>query len=241
MSEIDAGKWDDIWSGHLESYLSVTPRTGLAIQALHPHFSNSLEIAAGSGRDSYHLYQNGTTVSLIDYAEKTIAKLKERFPSEMDIQARDAFALGYPDQQFDMTFHNGFYVLFRDDDDIRRLIIEQARVTRKKMIIIEHNALNRRMVNNFRRKAENDAIYAIRFFEPQELVDLVESSGINVGRCRLQKFGGWPDRLYMLSTIIPLKPFKSLINWMVPRLYRFLPWCSTERIMLSVDLLESPM
>ena len=49
-------------------------------------------------------------------------------------------------------------------------------------VILVHNALNPTLVRSFRRKAKDDEIYDIRFFTPDEVVELVQASGISYRR-----------------------------------------------------------
>ena len=141
-------------------------------------------------------------------------------------------ALSLPDQSVDLSVHNGFWVLFADDAQLLALMREQARVTRRVMVALVHNADNHRLRATFADKAHSDALYDIRFFRRAELPALVAASGIAVRRLRLEKFGGPIDRL--LSWPWPA-PLARLVQWAVPRLYRFLPWAWVERVALVIE------
>jgi len=234
---LNAKSWDDIWNTHLENYLIATPRTGIVIHSLFGNASKVLEIACGSGRDAYYLFTKNMAVSAIDYANETIEKLKVKFPNGINFQSQDAFAMNYNDKEFDVTFHNGFYVLFENDEDVKKLICEQARITNKNMVIIEHNLRNSKLVDKFARKSSSDPIYNIRFYDPDELVNLVKLSGIDFHSIRVQKFGGWPDMFYgLLEKFKWLKKFQAPLYWTIPRLYTLVPWKKVERCMVIVDM-----
>jgi len=169
MTGLDKRSWDDVWKKHLGSYMKAPPRTGIAILTYCKSVHYCLEIATGSGRDAYFLCGKGLKVTAIDYAEKTIELLKTLWPGgEIDFQAQNAFNMSFRDKSFDLSFHNGFYVLFKNDDDIIKLIREQFRVTKKYMIFLVHNVLNEKLVKRFKRKAPFDPIYDIRFFSQND-------------------------------------------------------------------------
>ena len=79
------------------------------------------------------------------------------------------------DKQFDVTFHNGFWVLFENDDEIKKLAQEQARITKNKMIVTVHNGHNKDFIRYFDELSKEDDLYKIRFFKKDEIADLMLS------------------------------------------------------------------
>ncbi|SQC90998.1 Uncharacterised protein [Cedecea neteri] len=72
-----------------------------------------LEIAAGSFRDIVQLTKRGVEGHGIDFSPESVGMAKKLYPSLQDrFSVMNAFNLEYPDKHFDLTYHNGFWVLF---------------------------------------------------------------------------------------------------------------------------------
>lgn len=227
------GFWEEAWVRHLEQYLATPPRAGLWLAARFPLAGwRVLEIAGGSCRDSRHLAEQGVEAIGSDFDQKTLDYLAQRYPaSPLKLAREDASALSLPDRSVDLSMHNGFWVLFPDDARIVALLREQARVTRRVLVALVHNADNPRVVAAFARKAKTDPLYDIRFFSRGKLPALVQAAGLHPKRMSLEKFGGPVDRLLALPG-----PFGRWARGLVPRLYRFLPWRFVERVALVIEL-----
>lgn len=239
---VDQGFWEDAWVRHLEAYLATPPRAGLWLRwrfGLGPADGHGagrgwqvLEIAGGSCRDSRHLAERGVAAIGSDFDQKTLDYLAQRFPAcPLKLQREDASAFSLPDRAVDLSVHNGFWVLFGDDARLVALLKEQARITRRVLVAMVHNADNPRQVAAFARKAVADPLYDIRFFRRGELPALVRAAGLPARAVRLEKFGGPVDRLLRLPG-----PPGRWARALVPRLYRWLPWRWVERIALVVEL-----
>lgn len=228
--------WAKTWSKYLESYLSATPRTGIWLQHRFTLRGLSiLEIASGSSRNSKYLYDLGYNVIASDFDEKTISYLTKRYSgSGFQILKEDAFNLSFSDNYFDITFHNGFWIYFQDDQDIVHLLKEQVRVTKRFIVAIVHNVENQALVNQFAQKLKTDDLYRIRFFQRPELLRLVTQANVRCKKVWLEKFGGPVDLLYSLERRVT--KISKLIRWLVPRFYRLQPWTKIERIALVVEL-----
>ena len=133
----DASGWNELWSTNFRNYVHGTPRTGVFVLRLFPHAQSYLEIGAGSARDSFYLSQNFKKATASDFSDEVVAKWKEVYGSDFRGEQIDAFNIDATDSAFDISFHNGLYVLF-DDDQIKKLIVEQFRITRQAMVIIVH-------------------------------------------------------------------------------------------------------
>jgi hypothetical protein len=229
----EQGFWEEAWVRHLEAYLKAPPRAGLWLAARFRLADwTVLEIAGGSCRDSRYLADRGVQAIGSDFDQKTLDYLKQRFPASALVMKReDGAALSLPDQAVDLTMHNGFWVLFSSDDRVVELLREQARVTRRVVVALVHNADNPRLVSAFARKAATDPLYDIRFFRRAELLTLVQASGLRPRALRTEKFGGPVDRLLGLPGVLG-----TAARWVVPRLYRFLPWRFVERVALVIEL-----
>lgn len=235
-SFIQEAYWSEAWVRHIENYLSSPPRCGYWLKYKFPRITSILEIAGGSCRDSLFLSRHYANVIGSDFDEKTLFFLKSRYPEYKSVFSRqNAFQFEFNSKTFDLTFSNGFWVLFQNDKDIQQLIREQARVTKKYLISLVHNGNNNRLIRTFNEKSKTDSLYNIRFFKPHEIMNNIKASGIQYRSIRLEKFGGTVDRL--LSTQLTADSNCSYkTNLIIPRLYKYLPWSNVERIAVIVEL-----
>ncbi len=229
--------WAESWIQHIDRYLQSAPRTGFFI---HRHFKNIktiLEIAGGSCRDSGYLASH-YSVTATDFDEKTLRFLKQHRFSKNSLKyiVADAFDLCFQENSFDLVFHNGFFIYF-NDEDILKMLKEQARISKKYIVIFIHNGENEELIKKFREKAEKDKLFEIRFFNKNVIVDIVKNSGIKIKSYGIVKFGGFFDVFYKnkFKKIIPniLKPFGK---YFVPYLYQLQNWEKTERICCIIEL-----
>jgi len=230
--------WAESWQCHLEQYLKAPPRFGIFIHTYFPFISTALEVACGSSRDSFYLAQKGVTMTACDYEERLINTLKRRFShSSLTYVQANAFNLPFEDNTFDMVFHNGFFIYFKCEEEIYSLLREQCRISKKYVLFLVHNRINKSLVHRFNELAIHDPIYDIRFFEPNEVVDLVNNASIGNYTLKLMKFGGHVDLLYSkkIKKIIPnfLYP---LYKELIPRLYQMQPWRTTERVACLIEM-----
>lgn len=231
------GFWAEAWQRHIDTYLGAAPRTGYWIDAHFDRNLSVLELAGGSCRDSRYLATRRKGVIGTDFDEKTIAYLSAKFPqSPLDLRREDAFALHLADKSIDLSFSNGFWVLFSDDDLIIKLAREQARVTRKWMVVIVHNGANARLRRKFARLASKDPLYDIRFFLPREIEGLIKSSGISFRKITFKKFGGPADILYRERFGSVKNPFSGIAPRIVNRMYGIQSEAYAERIACIVEL-----
>lgn len=229
--------WEESWIKYIETYLNTTPRAGIFIKK---YFKNNkvLEIAGGSCRDSRYLANNKFDATGSDFDGKTLEYLQTtKFPNDtLKYSKEDAFKLSFPDNSFDIIFHNGFFVLFTNND-IQKMLKEQERVSKKHIVFFVHNKENKNLVERFGQKKKDDSLYDIRFFDKNEIKDIVEKSGIKYKKIKLLKFGGRVDVFYRktLKRFIPniLYPFRK---YLISKLYQLQKWEDTERIVCVIEL-----
>ncbi len=239
MAEIDFASekfWSQKWVSHIERYLVGVPRCGVWLKARFGSKCHSvLECAGGSCRDSRYLFDAGFGAVGSDFDQATVDYLKKRFgESKFEIKREDAAALTCASKSFDLVFHNGFWVCFDDDSFIDKLLVEQSRVAKKYLVAIVHNGENHALVDRFSSLAKSDSIYDIRFFRREQLLDIFLRSGVRYKKVNIEKFGGFADILYDVAD--RYKYFTGLMRWVVPRIYKFQPWGSVERLALIVEL-----
>jgi hypothetical protein len=230
------GNWAGYWQRHLPRYLAAPPRCGRWLRwRFDLRGSSILEIAGGSCRDSRYLHASGFDALGSDGDAETVAQAAAALAGDgFEVRAEDASHLSFAVRSFDVTFHNGFWILFADDRQIQKMLVEQMRVTRRHAVAIVHNALNRRLVARFATLATTDPLFAIRFFEPDQIRELVQPCLRAGQRLSIEKFGGVADHGYGIQRRVPGvgAPAAAL----PPGLYRFQPWALTERIAVVIDM-----
>lgn len=166
-------KWNEKWKDIFNHYQHDL-RHAYYIQAmLRKNETHILEIAAGSFRDMAALRRTGIDCEGMDFSTEAVNLAKKYFPEFAEkIHAMSAFSLPFKDNYFDLSYHNGFWVLF-DDEKIKKLAEEQARISKYRIIATVHNAHNIQFLNYFKEKKETDPLYDIRFFEKDEISNLM--------------------------------------------------------------------
>ena len=97
-----------------------------------------LEIGAGTGRDSLNLINLGAEVYQLDYAMNALKLMKEVADEsglKVYLIGGDAFNLPFPDETFDIVFHQGLLEHFREPT-ATNLLKENARIVKKGGILL---------------------------------------------------------------------------------------------------------
>jgi len=188
-----ATDWDQQWNVWFDRYSAGTPRFGIWIRSLgFPQSTRSLEIGAGSARDSRYLcsvFKNATAVDFSATAIDCLARCST--PSNFRAVCADAGNLPFPDREFDLSFARGFVGLFSTAEATSK-IVEQARVTKSCMLVGLHNLHNLRLRDSFDEKRRNDSLYNMSFYSRSEGIGLVRSAlagGSREFRIDALKFG----------------------------------------------------
>jgi hypothetical protein len=164
--------WDVKWEELFDSYQQDL-RHAYYVNALLNKEMSILEIAAGSFRDMAFLNSIGYDCHGCDFSKKSVSLAKKYFPKLEDkIFELDALDINNFNKKYDVTYHNGFWVLFESDDILKKLFNIQKSITKKFMIITVHNGHNQNFKRYFMEKQKKDNLYAIRFFEIDEFLDI---------------------------------------------------------------------
>jgi len=167
--------WDKKWADIFDRYQQDLRHAYYMHAMLEPQEQHILELGAGSFRDMAELRRRGIDCEGMDFSPESVKLAKHQFPNFSDhIHQMSAFDMRFPDSAFDVSYHNGLWVLF-DDTQLRALASEQARVTRYRMVATVHNAHNKQFVDYFDRLKESDPLYDIRFFEMEEISELMRT------------------------------------------------------------------
>jgi SAM-dependent methyltransferase len=92
-----------------------------------------LEVGAGTGRDSDLMAERGGRVYALDYSEEALRLMQRSNAAGATIVCGDAKALPFPDESFDVVFHQGLLEHFRDPET---LLAENARVLKRGGILL---------------------------------------------------------------------------------------------------------
>ena len=126
--------------------------------------------------------------------------------------------------------------MFPEDEQLFQLLEEQERVTSQYIVFAVHNKLNEELKIIFKKLSKKDKLYDVRFFTPEEIVDIIKDSRINYKEIKIYKFGGVPDVLYQKKIkMVPNILFK-FSQKIVPFLYKYVPWKKVERILVVLRL-----
>jgi predicted transcriptional regulator with HTH domain len=172
--------WDDKWADIFNHYQQDLRHAYYIRAILNPNEKKIIELAAGSFRDTGALNDMHIDCYGIDYSTQAVLLAKKQFPLIADkLSEQDGFNIKFQDNFFDLSFHNGFWILF-SDSDILKLMQEQARITKYRIVATVHNAHNKSFVEYFDRLKMNDPLYQIRFFETDEITELMKTVAKNV-------------------------------------------------------------
>lgn len=167
-------EWDKKWSEIFNHYQQDLRHAYYIRALMNDNEERLLEIGAGSFRDMATLNRWNISCVGVDYSMESVQLAKRQFPEIADkIHQMDAFNFSFADREFDLTYHNGVWVLF-SDDDIVKLAKEQARITKYRMIATVHNAHNLQFKQYFEKMSQTDSLYNIRFFHIEEITALMK-------------------------------------------------------------------
>jgi len=117
----------------LERYINNIWAHKLLLTEVASSGQNILEVATGTGSLGIflsHLGYNVVSVDKNDSVLKFAQHNNANFKGGVTFKKADAFNLPFDDDSFDVCFSQGFFEHFADDD-IRKLLSEQLRVSRK--------------------------------------------------------------------------------------------------------------
>lgn len=171
----DQDYWDSEWKGIFNHYQNDRRFSYYLRSVLEASDKKILEIGAGSFRDMQQLNEWGVDCSGTDFSNTAVNLAKELYPDIQDkIIESNAFDMPFSDNEFDLSYHNGFWVCF-DDDDILKLMKEQVRVTKNTIIAAVHNGHNEQFKSYFDKLKKESDLYSCRFFEIDHITQLMET------------------------------------------------------------------
>lgn len=221
--------WRTLWSRHMATYQNSRPRQADYLSyILRPNERRLLELGSGSFRDIAALGERGYDVLGSDFSPEAVEAGQQAYAQLADrFSVMDATALPLDDNAVDVTFHNGLFVCIDDDTLIDRMLREQVRVSRRRIVVTVHNGENPSLVADFAAKRGNDPLYDIRFFDRAELERLM---GPHVRSLRMYPFGLRKFDRWVAS-------YGGDRRWraMYRATWRSWPWSRVERIMAVAE------
>ena len=128
------GHWESYWRGHADLDRTYSTSGRLAREILRDgeiSGRRSLEVGAGSGRDTLELAHAGASVVVLDYSPAALELVRGQARARgltAHLVRADALRMPFRDGAFDVVFHQGLLEHFRDP---RPLLAETARVARR--------------------------------------------------------------------------------------------------------------
>jgi SAM-dependent methyltransferase len=227
--------WNAEWEKWFARYSRGTPRLGMWLSCCYSIAGrDTLELGAGSGRESRFLASSARSVTCVDFSSLAMESLQSSSaPTNLRACTMDARHLGFPDGAFDLSFHKGFWSCFGDDKDIATLFREQLRVTRGTLLALVHNAANAPMRDLFQSKACEDNLYKVRFYQPEEVLEIARRGLAEASvqaEVRIRGFGG-PDWMHgRLGARLSAR----LRGHLAAAAYRVTPLTRAESLVLEV-------
>ncbi|MCQ2106462.1 MAG: class I SAM-dependent methyltransferase [Fibrobacter sp.] len=122
IKEPDQSVWNKFWK-RKNDMDKVYPSSPSVLEAIKKNFDlkglKVLEVGAGTGRDSAELARLGAEVYVLDFAENSLKivnslREKENIQENLHLVRGDAFKAPFPDETFDLVFHQGLAEHFKD-------------------------------------------------------------------------------------------------------------------------------
>ena len=121
IKEPDQSVWNRFWQ-RKNDMDKVYPSSPSIIEAIKKNFKleglKVLEVGAGTGRDSAELARLGADVYVLDFADNSLKIVNSLRESEglknLHLVRGDAFKSPFPDNTFDLVFHQGLAEHFKD-------------------------------------------------------------------------------------------------------------------------------
>jgi len=177
--------WKDQWEVKSKKYLKGKPLLGYEIEKLISknillNINTICEIASGSARDSLYLGKifSVTATDKFTTGFKYAEEIAKKNGSNVSFKQEDALKLSFPDNSFDLVFHNGFFILFSDNIKIIALLKEQIRISKKYVMIVVHNKWDfygRLRIKHFAKKG--DSLFEFRWWSLKEIKKLIKPFG----------------------------------------------------------------
>jgi ubiquinone/menaquinone biosynthesis C-methylase UbiE len=128
--------WETLWQEKKDVQQVYSNEDRILRQLLHVCDLRGklvLEVGAGTGRDSFPLIELGAKVVQLDYSVNSLQILKS-LSAELHVQTNivggDTFHLPFPDETFDVVFHQGLLEHFRSPQ-AEALLKENIRVLKQ--------------------------------------------------------------------------------------------------------------
>lgn len=217
--------WATEWNTYFDTYVGVRARQAYYLNAIANLADKSiLEIAAGSFRDTMQLNKWGLRCTGIDYSSVAVQMARQYYKNDTNILEMDAFQMKFASKTFDISYHNGFFIYFDDDNILEQLIREQIRVTKTMVVCTVHNKTNPNLVSTFQKKGKENDLYNIRWFNSNEIQNLLSSYCVHT-EC-------YPFGIPLLDRYLARIGNKDIFRLLYRFYYKHVDISKCERIMI---------
>lgn len=182
--------WDSLWDKYINHYIHSKPKHGKIVERVAktyaPTLTSCLEMACGSARDSRYLCEKYETYCL-DLSFEPLKTARVASESKCNIIQGNVFSLPFDSNSISASFHSGLLIYFSDNEDVRKILSEQKRVTQRLMIIFVHNKhdIIMNLLFKYLYQIRGDLLYNVRRYSRSEIEDICSDFGpvIEVGAC----------------------------------------------------------
>jgi SAM-dependent methyltransferase len=241
MADPKQEDWQKFWEEKESTkkvYPSVSDIVGEILTTV-PELENKrvIEVGSGTGRDGIQLASKGASVYLLDFARSGLV-LSQYFAEEKGVKVHrvmgDALGSPFPDESFDLVFHQGLMEHFRDP---KPLLQENYRILKKGGVLLIDVP---QIFHPYTLMKHSLMFFGKWFagwereFTPNSLIRIVEKEGFQVTRT----YGYWmrpglPYRvlrefLGLFKISLPMYP--KLFSGLSDALYDFVDRISHHRI-----------
>jgi ubiquinone/menaquinone biosynthesis C-methylase UbiE len=136
MKESRKSNWEEFWDQKkdIEEVYSNSDRVSRNLMAVVDlRDKKILEVGAGTGRDSFPMLEQGGRIFQLDYSINSLTIMKriaDEQSLDVSIVGGDTFQLPFPDETFDVVFHQGLLEHFRPVQALS-LLRENVRVLKR--------------------------------------------------------------------------------------------------------------
>ncbi len=185
-----------------------------------------LEIGVGMGGDSIYLAQKGALITALDFTKEALLAAKnnaQREGTQIKTVQADARKIPFPNETFDIIFHQGFLEHFTNPGELLR---EQSRVLKQKgylVIDVPQKYTTYTLKKHWLMRQRKWFAGWEREFSIGELEKLVRQVGLKP----IKEYGwGYYGKLYELRHLHLGSWYQGLWNWIEKtRIKLYLCWC----------------
>lgn len=182
--------WNSLWDKYINHYIHSKPKHGRIVEQVIKTYAYSvtscLEMACGSARDSRYLCGKYKTYCL-DLSSEPLRMIYKNSKDKCHMIQGNVFSLPFTTKSIGVSFHSGLLIYFSNNDEVRKILSEQKRVTQKMMVIFVHNKhdIIMNVLFKYLYLIRGDLLYNVRRYSYPEILGICSDFGqvVEVGAC----------------------------------------------------------